>query len=149
MEYNDLRAYFFGNMYLSSIQQGIQAAHVVARMFMKYPEDQTCQGIDYLQEWADKYETMILLNGGYGENLHDLYDFMNTHSNPFPFAKFHESHEALDNAITSVGIILPNYIWEASAKMRDESVYRPNVVIGMSKWEIEMAERLTQFGMAR
>lgn len=148
MEYNDLRAYFFGNMYLSSIQQGIQAAHVVARLFMKYPESHTCAAIDYLQEWADKYETMILLNGGYGENLHDLYDFMNTHSNPFPFSKFHESHEALDNAITSVGIILPDYIWLAADKIR-QGEFIPNVVAGFSPWEAEMAQRLTQFGMAR
>ena len=30
-----LRAYFFGNMYLSQIKQGIKAAHVVTKKFAK------------------------------------------------------------------------------------------------------------------
>ena len=34
-----MRAYFFGNMYLSSIQQGIQAAHCLGEMFLKYDAD--------------------------------------------------------------------------------------------------------------
>jgi len=70
-----MRAYFFGNMYLSSIQQGIQAAHVVTEMFTKYPIDHECIKFDDLNDWANNHKTMILLNGGYGENLYDLLGF--------------------------------------------------------------------------
>lgn len=39
MSNTEYRAYFFGNMYLSQIQQGIQAAHVVAEMSMAYKKE--------------------------------------------------------------------------------------------------------------
>ena len=46
-----MRAYFWGNMYLSSIQQGIQAAHVVTEMFAKYVDNEFRAERD-LREWA-------------------------------------------------------------------------------------------------
>ena len=126
------RAYFFNNMYLSSIQQGIQAAHAVTEMAMKYYPDlngETDEADEMFYDWATTHKTMILLNGGYAENLHDLYNFIQTgNANapietidngacPFPYAKFHESDAAMDGMLTSVGIVLPAKIYEGVQAM--------------------------------
>ncbi|MEE8328226.1 MAG: hypothetical protein V3R32_05500 [Nitrosomonadaceae bacterium] len=122
-------------MYLSSIQQGIQAGHVIARMATKYQrtgDGFTPQGHTFYN-WAEHHETMILLSAGYGENLHELEAFFEgtldvpgvtrlseeyDSYSPYPFAIFHESDEALDGAATSFGVILPPKIYEGCKAMR-------------------------------
>lgn len=169
-----MRAYYFGNMYLSSIQQGIQAAHVTARMFRKYAvgfNDDSCPGYDMLHEWAEQHETMILLSGGYGENLWELVSFFNVDENPYPHANFAESKEALDGALTSVGIILPEKIYLGVKEMRRvKKLPRDTVARNLfeqarilvlpdandqpveheySTWEVELMQRLTTFKLAQ
>jgi len=122
-----MRAYFFGNMYLSSIQQGIQAQHCTTNMFKKYfprPDvageccfDASEQSVQ-LMEWAHDHETDILLNGGYSENLHALHDALEDNDNPYAYAKFHEANESLNNALTCVSIILPEEIYEVASEVR-------------------------------
>lgn len=159
-----LRAYFFGNMYLSSIQQGIQAAHVVAELFVKYPDSAAMQESVDLDNWATNHKTMILLNGGYGSTLHDLIDLFDNDDNPYPFSFFKESEAALDNALTSVGIILPEKIYEGARKLRnlqttDIAAWRDkkSLTLGIfpnqkgfkyTDWEVEMMERLNCFRLA-
>lgn len=157
------RAYFFGNMYLSSIQQGIQAAHVVAELFGEYQVDNNDR--EQLYDWANRYKTMILLNGGYGSSLHDLVDFFDNVDNPYPFSFFKESEAALDNAITSVGIILPEKIYEGARKIRSLPLYEKQIFkkdnelsiklsdgsefnITYTNWEVDMMERLNCFRLA-
>lgn len=110
----ELRAYFFNNMYLSGIHAGIQAQHCTAEMFIKYrPDIQSgCIGnkSDMLYRWAEKYKTTIILNGGYNSNLQRLEHFF-ADGSPFPWASFYESEEALATACTSVGIVLPERIF--------------------------------------
>ncbi len=175
MEYQELRAYFFGNMYLSSIQQGIQAAHTVAEMFSKY----TWVTEDYelnieptriiLYDWAEKHKTMVLLNAGYSEEIRDLTRFFMKPDNPYPCSYFEEGEDALDGALTCAGIILPDTIYGASAAIRNglllpESIEESGLVeyIGMdelgteldisypvSKWEYQLILRLNNYGLAR
>ena len=158
----NLRAYFFGNMYLSSIQQGIQAAHVVAEMFIKY------HGLHpTLIDWANAHKTMILLNGGYSEELHRLHGVFASRENPYPYAAFRESEQALEGAITSVGIILPEYIWIGAKQVQKDPVTMPgtlvrkgfveyqtdfgeNVEYPVTKWEIEnLICQLGNYGLAK
>lgn len=115
-----MRAYFFGNMYLSSIQQGIQASHVVTKMFRKYQAawysgiwidpNENPQAI--LNDWADNHVTKILCNAGYGAEIRSLEQFFNVPENPYPFYMFNEEPAALDGAVTSIGIVLPAKIYE-------------------------------------
>ena len=115
-----MRAYFFGNMYLSSIQQGIQAAHAVADMFVKYDgQDEMVE----LKNWAYDHKTMILLNGGYSENIRALVEFFDSPENPYPWVPFFEGQDALDGALTTVGIVLPEKIYEASRIIRTPARY--------------------------
>lgn len=112
-----MRAYFFGNMYLSSLQQGLQAAHVIAEMFVKY-QYTSCSRILTLTEWASLHKTIILLNAGYSSEIHALDVFFSNEDNPYPWAKFNEGEDALDGALTDIGIILPERIYLLSSICR-------------------------------
>ena len=115
------RAYYFGNMYLSSIQQGIQAAHVTAEMFRKYRNiDMNTSSM--LFDWAINHKVMVLLNAGYGAEISSLVAFFDEGQNPYPYAYFRESQEALDAALTCVGIILPDTVYETSKLIRENVV---------------------------
>jgi hypothetical protein len=105
-----MRSYFFGNMYLSSIQQGIQAAHVVHDMFVKYQIESEQKRT--LFDWATNRKTMILLNAGYADEILKLQEFFRSAENPYPWATFHEEGASLNFAATSVGIVLPEKIYD-------------------------------------
>ncbi len=162
-----MRAYFFGNMYLSSIQQGIQAGHVIGELFVSYPEssilrtgDMSSEG-KLLWEWACDHKTMILLNGGYSENIHRLCEFFDVYQNTYPWAYFNESKDALDGALTCVGIVLPEKIYETAKLLReggidntflDHVVFNPNnpeEEWTFSKWEMKLMDELNKHGMAQ
>lgn len=124
-----MRAYFFGNMYLSSIQQGIQAKHCGDEMVVKYAPvldinsgDWVSTDIDKYQQlhtYLDEHKTVICLNAGYSETLHNIFvQLRSAQDNPYPFAKFHESEEALDGALTCVGIVIPDAIYDTAAEVR-------------------------------
>lgn len=164
-----MRAYFFGNMYLSSIQQGIQAAHCLGEMFVKYPdledsnwakdhtEDQ--EKYEMLIDWAKNHKTMILLNGGYSENLRVLAQSFDQPYNLYPFATFSESKEALDGALTCVGIILPERIYNnvdlVKALDAAKGIFEYNSVLdelsklNLSLFEMDLCRELSKYGLAR
>lgn len=158
-----MRAYFFMNMYLSSIQNGIQSAHVVAELFYKYQinngshrSNQYCQ----LMDWANRHKTMILLNAGYSEELHNLQEFFLSDNNHYPWALFKESQEALDGAFTCIGIILPERIYETAkyctinntspqllqTGLLGKSIGMPN---NLSDWECELIQKLYNYPLAK
>lgn len=118
-----MRAYFFGNMYLSSIQQGIQAAHATHEMFTKYRNQVVPEKALY--DWAIDHKTMILLNGGYAETIQELVFFFDRQPGrgiDYPFAPFYEEKASLNGALTTVGIILPEKIYQVAAAIRNERV---------------------------
>lgn len=170
-----MRAYFFGNMYLSSIQQGIQAAHAVADMFVKYPDvEWEAKGSpnQHLHDWAANHKVMILLNGGYSETIRTLVDKFSDPENPYPWAPFHEGEDALDGALTTVGIILPPKIYDGASYIRSLPYREKDAVLAniieegaielyddvndgpftrheISKWEFEFMLELNNFGLAK
>ena len=124
------RAYFFGNMYLSGIQQGIQALHVVGNMAVKYHPEVGMAQSEMFYDWAADHKTVTLLNGGDCDSLEEIYSFiegdldsdsvrLNDHYNgysPYPFEIFRE--EGIADAASSVGIVLPPKIYEGAKKIR-------------------------------
>ena len=161
-----MRAYFFGNMYLSSIQQGIQAAHVTHEFFTKYKGD-VDPVASILWEWALNHKTMILLNGGYAEALEDLHAFFESPSNPYPYTWFHEEKASLNGALTSVGIVLPEKIYDTARLLRGRDGDELDAVIRaagryntepdeegkseereLSRWELDLCHELNRYGMA-
>lgn len=147
-----MRAYFIGNMYLSSIQQGIQAAHVVADMATHYlyREADSVES-SVFREWATEHKTMILLNGGYQSDLIELYDFIRkAENNPFPFEMFREERDALNGAMTSVGIVLTEPVYTAIAEVREgRQCDGDSWFVQLDSFQQELAIRLSQFGLAR
>jgi len=171
----ETRRYFFGNMYLSSIQQGIQYGHTVGRMAAKYRAwDQGGRPDEILFEWLEKYETVVLLNAGYSDELYELLRIFNDPTNPYPFGYFQESKEALDGAMTCVGIVLPHKIYTGAQRVRtrdfdcsvqefldevqetgeilvwdDPKARTTQTIYPLTKWEYEMMLRLNNYGLAR
>lgn len=112
---HDLRLYTFVNFYLSSIQQGIQSAHVTHSLFVKYPSH---EANSILWDWAISAKTMIVLNGGAFEDITRAFQLVNesnlTHNSvALPFEFFCEDGPSLGGIMTSFGIVLPPQIYDA------------------------------------
>lgn len=169
-----MRFYSFTNMYLSSLQVGLQSGHCIADMFVRYPNGLKPASKDQmLWEWAEEHKTMILLNGGYDSAIRDLTEFFERASNPYPWSDFHESEDAMNNMQTTVGIILPERIYEGAAIVRTRrrgwedvtqvlhpdgtrTILQPTTAMVSSpkyweftEWEVELIDRINSFGLAR
>lgn len=165
-----MRAYFFGNMYLSSIQNGIQPQHCTSELFVKYREDGIDPAFDYLYEWAENHKTTIVLNGGYSASLRELIERFDSRENPYPWTYFTEDEDAIGplrptadgsgGALTAVCIVLPEKIYALSASLRSDDQlesyirthgewgYDYNEAVEISKWELEFAIELNKYGLA-
>lgn len=72
---------------------------------------------DTLTEWAVNHKTIIVLNGGYQSNLENINTFLLEHHNTkYPSAWFREEYEALNTALTCVGIILDDTVYESPVR---------------------------------
>jgi len=140
-------------MYLSSIQQGIQALHATTEMYNKYTGHESVQWT-MLNDWAQNHKTVILLNAGYGQNIDVLNAFFEgiprpgmtrlrevyDNYSPYPFAVFNESDEALGGAATSFGVILPAKIYNGASAMRNLNKLRRD---DQRRLDFEFLSRLT------
>ena len=167
-----MRFYGFGNYYLSSLQQGLQAGHAAVDLYVKYHLEQELSNQQVLfADWAANHKTMVLLNGGNSADLQDLFNFLSCEENPYPFVKFHEDEVSLNGALTYVGMILPPKIYETSARMRSSREFEhdpvsaqlyfcdafraknemsvDDVITDISVWEFELMKRLNQYGLAK
>ena len=114
-----LRLYTFINFYLSSIQQGIQSAHVIHEMFNKYRS--SYESSAQLFDWSKHHKTIIVLNGGANGDLTELRDFLakeiiNIEAETgkiLPWSTFNEDDQSLGGVMTGVGIVLPESIFNA------------------------------------
>lgn len=134
-----MRLYSITNMYTSGIHAGIQTAHLVHEMFTEYsdvevdstryiyPEENvildTWANRYILNKWAKHHKTIIVLNGGYHSNLKRVYEeieFIAQKLN-LPYGRFHESKEALNGALTAVGVIVPEHIYNDDEELTPEA----------------------------
>ena len=167
-----MRFYGFGNYYLSSLQQGLQAGHAAVDLYVKYHlmQEQDSRQVLYA-DWAANHKTMVLLNGGNSADLQDLFDFLNCEENPYPFVKFHEDEVSLNGALTYVGMILPPKIYDTAARIRNckehayvqsenelhikdvktsfDDFYQYDIISGISLFEFLLMRRLNQYGLAK
>lgn len=171
-----MRLYTFCNYYLSSLQQGLQTAHVVHELFTKYGDVNEGHRYDKLEyeqllNWAEDHKTIVILNGGNCLTLNDLLTFLYGDSNEFAFSGFYEDEQSLNNALTCVGIVLPERIYDAAEKIRSRSSILADYIHGgftlqdknasaqsggfdehapkFSVFEGELIERLNQCGLAK
>ena len=161
-----MRLYTFVNgLYMRPIQFGIQSAHVLGDMFVKYA-GRCCQH-DMLHEWAANHKTMVILSAVNTAGLHDAFAFVDNPDNPYPYAKFHEDAQSLDGAITCVGIVVPEKIYVASSDLRynRNGEYNPETQIlkvvqkddtlryawnehSLTPYEMALRQKLNEYGLA-
>lgn len=157
-----MRFYSFTNYYLSPLQQGIQTQHCATDMHYKYRFTSSMEP-KYMDDWALNHKTTIVLNGGNCAALSGLYSFLTANDNPYPFCFFMEDEQSLNNALTCVGVILPEKIYEGANILRDRrSNIRTvsdgeNIIVSgngeiyeheYTTWEVEMMTRLNQYRLA-
>jgi hypothetical protein len=114
---DNLRCYHFNNFYFSGVHAGIQSHHSFMEIFNKYKYEDTSPQMDMLNDWAENYKTVIVLNGGMQVNLEEMEAFLSKDDNPFGWASFREAKMAANEALTSVGVILPDHIFKMSRKV--------------------------------
>lgn len=164
-----MRYYGFGNYYLSSIQQGIQNAHVISTMSVKYDKDTEQHRI--YEEWAKSHITTVLCNGGNSAGIAELFNIfedLKQKGMPLPFAKFHEDAQSLDGALTAVGIVvekrhyeldsevLPTHVtpenFEDFIRTKDfnEFTFKANELkLGYATWELALIHTIKKYGLAK
>jgi hypothetical protein len=147
-----MRFYGFGNYYLSSLQQGLQAAHLVGELFTQY--DLSSSQYDLVKDWGTNHKTMVLLNGGNSANLQALFELFQKFARegmPLPFANFHEDEQSLGGALTYVGIVIPEKYYNAAFSIRKmnpaESLHFFNEQ-NFKEWEIELVCELNNYKLA-
>ena len=130
------RAYYFGNMYLSSIQQGIQALHCTSEMYLRYSREDSIAHKD-LFNWGKNDKTVVLLNGGDHSALIKIQEYVDSTDNPYAWADWCEGDPDLNGAMTCVGIILPPRIFESAKEMRRPPRYRDTSLVAkdLTPWE--------------
>lgn len=115
------RFYGFAHNWLSSIQKGIQTAHVVSEIM----EDKGHNKI--VRDWTLNDKTIILLNGGNSSNLYEIKALLSRNT-LFPLAHFKEDQESLEGTMTAVGTILPEWYYSnfKAIKMLAKDLEREN-----------------------
>jgi len=170
-----LRLYTFLNYYLSSIQQGIQSAHILGEIYNEANSKRTTidsfEGEGIVQElrynerdlmvfdWAENHKTMVVCNGGNNQNLRDLISFFKIVDNPYPWAAFYEDADSLDRALTGVGIILPESIYDVTTEYDLYEGQRVKVFVrpdgrairreGWNSYEYQLIDRIKSAPLAK
>lgn len=160
-----MRCYHLSNMYLSSIQHGVQSAHAQMELFVKYKSPGKKNS--FLFDWAENHKTMIVLNGGYLSSMNEALEFFSQPDNPYPFVQFYESDEALGGILTNIAIVLPEKIYKTAELRRKRLINDNNTITDrldpetyneinelitsfdvFSKFESELCSFMNNFGLA-
>jgi hypothetical protein len=117
----ELRLYsFVNNIYMSAIQHGIQTGHAAVRLVRQYTDpdcdiqifaDAWYERSAMVNEWADNWETFIILGAGDYQGVNEAYDIL--FNTDFPIGDFKESARANGGLRTCAVAVLPDYIFNA------------------------------------
>jgi len=156
-----MRCYHFSNMYLSSIQQGIQAAHAQMELFVKYnplnvqsvledaEEHKYRDAVNMLYKWGEEHKTMICLNAGFNSEMQAIEDFLSSDDNPYPWASFYESEEAMGGLLTNIAIVLPERIYGTSEYELDHESGWAIASKQLTPYEQDLIRMKGQYRMAK
>jgi hypothetical protein len=109
-----------------------------------------------LWDWARNHKTMVVLNGGNTKDLRELYlqiRYLGDNLN-LPYSAFNEDEASLNSALTCVGIVVPENIYNGAAVMRNGIDSTTDQVVrdqffSLKPEEKSLAELLNQFGLAK
>jgi len=126
-----MRLYSLTNYYLSSMQKGIQTAHLVSELSHMDRVNALGRGKHspsaQFRKWADHHKTIVVLNGGNSASLRKYHRSLLalneiTLDDQFPVVHFQEDSDSLDGAWTAVGVILPASVYEHRELLDPDSV---------------------------
>lgn len=118
-----MRFYSFTNsLYMSPLQVGLQTAHCVAEAAINAHKSKNS---GMFGAWARDHKTIVILNGGNCASLLKIEDFFKKGQNPYVWASFYEDVASLNGAITAVGVVLPEEIYETALLVRNRTLFRP------------------------
>ena len=163
-----MRLYTFVNgLYMRPIQFGIQSTHAVADMFIKYRDSYYNSQRVQLHEWAEHHKTMVILNAVNVAGLKDIFSFLDSPENPFPYGNFHEDEQSLGGVITCAAVVLPERVYTAAADLRynrggeydpvtqvlkvvqrDDTMRHTWNEYSLTPYEMRLAQKLNEFGLA-
>jgi hypothetical protein len=147
----DLRLYTFVNSYLSSIQKGIQTAHIVHELILQYGSGDRHPS-QMVYDWAAKHKTIIVLNGGNNESLHTINSTLAKTYKTYPYTSFNEDDQSLGGIMTAVGVVLPESVFAcrpAYDALGFSIFYRPDKTqVIRGDYEYELIELVTGRGLA-
>lgn len=103
------RLYSLTNQYLSSLQKGLQTAHLVSDLALDAQMDSEVDRV--FSAWASEDRTIIILNGGNSASLERWEQFLREYCQRWPWAVFREDQQSLNGAITAVGVIVPESVY--------------------------------------
>lgn len=105
---------FINHLYMSPIQWGIQTAHVVSTLSVKY--NKGCDQEHAYREWASDEPTILICQGGNVASLNKLQIELNLIARRLmlPQAEFNEDENSLGGIITAVGILVPENIFSCT-----------------------------------
>ena len=121
-----MRLYSFQCFYFAGIHAGIQTAHSVAEIAVKYqnPKSDTDKVAAHnFHLWAQDHKTIIVKNGGMAGDLRNLIELLELEDNPHPWAYFKESEYAADGCLTNVSLVVPTNIWMLADALRRPGNY--------------------------
>jgi hypothetical protein len=118
----EYRLYSFVHAHITSLQKGLQTAHVVGELFSSSTKGKAKQ---ILNKWAKTDKTIIILSGGNTLELEDLAVTVAEFGNELnlPHAYFKEDKATLNESITAVGIVIPDYIYTMNLLTADDGDY--------------------------
>lgn len=140
-----MKLYSLVNMYCSGVHAGIQTQHATVRLLRKYHSetDNSHYLISAVEEWADRHETTVVLNGGDHYSLMEWTTQLGYWDN-VPFAEFREP--GLNNALTSVVLVCSTEMVDDMAKIRAKEITEEELI---HKYYSLGAEILTKLAYMR
>jgi hypothetical protein len=116
------RLYCLTNIYISSLQKGLQTAHVVSDLALAARGDSAADQV--FSAWASQDRTIIILNGGNSLSLERWQQWLQQCGQRWPWAAFREDQQSLNGAITAVGMIVPESVYlNTSTHSEDQELY--------------------------
>jgi len=102
---------FVANLYLSPLQHGLQTAHVVSDMSVKY-NDFDREDHAY-RTWAGEDKTIIICGAGNNKGVLDCYaEIARTNTTALAQAIFFEDEQSMNSMATACGVIVPQEYWD-------------------------------------
>jgi hypothetical protein len=169
---NGFRAYFFNNMYLTGIHNGIQAGHALDQLWSGFVNSKRKltkiaeAKFALLREFSNKHKTWVILKHGDHDAVSEFHAFL-AQQTVYPFTMFQEP--GLNYSATSVVVILPERMYDEFSTFVGRAVMKsendktnPGYVAAQipddmlsefvarkySPWELDFLKRKCQCGLA-